>query len=148
MKRNASLCLLLATLVSAGCVERRLTVRSEPPGALVVLDGQEIGHTPVSVPFDYYGDREIKLVRDGFETRTVRQRIDAPWWQLPGIDFFAEIAPWHIRDERQVGPHDVYTLSPLRMVPTEELLGRAEDLRAAGQNPPPDVLDQAGMTGN
>src|SRR5690606_3614274 len=44
---------------SLGCVHRRMTIRSDPPGALVLLEGEEIGYTPVSVDFTYYGTREI-----------------------------------------------------------------------------------------
>ena len=35
---------VLAT--AGGCVERRMTIRSNPPGALVYVDDYEIGITP------------------------------------------------------------------------------------------------------
>ena len=48
------LLLLLAVIVlwagQTGCVRRRLTVRSNPPGALVYIDDRPIGKTPVSTP--------------------------------------------------------------------------------------------------
>ena len=53
-------------LASTGCVERRYTIRSNPPGALVYVNGEEIGTTPVSRSFTYYGDRDITLIQDGF----------------------------------------------------------------------------------
>src|SRR4051812_10525790 len=40
-------------------VRRRLNVNSNPPGALVYVDNQQIGTTPCSVDFTYYGTREI-----------------------------------------------------------------------------------------
>ena len=43
----------------SGCVERRYTIRTDPPGALVIVNGEEIGPTPVSRSFIYYGDRKI-----------------------------------------------------------------------------------------
>ena len=52
--------LLLACSLS-GCVSRRLTIRSDPPGALVELDGRRLGYTPVSVDFTYYATNEITL---------------------------------------------------------------------------------------
>src|SRR4051812_48980499 len=41
-----ALALLVAML--AGCVERRFTIRSNPPGAQVYVDDYEIGTTPCS----------------------------------------------------------------------------------------------------
>lgn len=109
---------------------RRLTVRSNPPGALVRVDGEEVGYTPVSVDFTYYGTREIQLVKPGYETKTVLQRIPAPWYQIPPIDFFADnLTPFKITNR-----HDfLYPLEPQQVVPTEELLDRANSLRTDAQ---------------
>ena len=65
--------LLLAGIVVAlatGCVQRRMTIRSNPPGALVYVDDYQIGSTPVSHDFVYYGTRKIRVVKDGYETLT------------------------------------------------------------------------------
>ena len=119
---------LLAVFSASGCVQRRLTIRSNPPGALVYIDKHEIGRTPCSVEYIYYGTREIKLVKDGFETLTVLQWIPPVWYEIPGIDFISEtLVPWELRDERTFN----YQLVPTRVVPTNELLGRAENLRQA-----------------
>ena len=76
--------LLLGLAVGAGglpgCVERRYTIRTDPPGALAIVNGEEIGPTPVSRSFTYYGDREITLMLDGYKTKTLIQPIAAPWW--------------------------------------------------------------------
>ena len=66
--------------ILSGCVERRYTIRSNPPGALAIVNDEEIGPTPVSRSFTYYGDRKITLMLDGYETKTVIQPINAPWW--------------------------------------------------------------------
>src|SRR5262245_29457204 len=74
-------CVLLALL--SGCVERRMTIRTNVDnqgGALVYLDNEEVGISPVSTAFTYYADREIKLVKDGYETVTLVQPVRAPWW--------------------------------------------------------------------
>ena len=121
---------LYLALFSTGCVHRRLTIRSNPPGALVYVDDQQIGRTPVSTNFIYYGTREVRLEMDGFETLTVRERIDAPWYQYPPIDFVAEtFVPHDIRDERVLD----FQLVPQKVVPTQELLGRANALRHGSQ---------------
>ncbi len=114
----------------SGCVSRRLTIRSNPPGARVYVDNYEIGTTPCSTAFTYYGTRQIRLVKDGYETLTVEQEIPAPGYQIPPFDFVSEnLNPREIRDERTL----TYDLRPQIIVPTGELLGRAEQLRSANQ---------------
>jgi hypothetical protein len=124
---------LIVALVAMACalpanatVRRRLNVNSNPPGALVYVDNQQIGTTPCSVDFVYYGTREIRLIKPGFETLTVNQPIPAPWYQYTPIDFVAEnLVATKIRDNRTV----TYNLSPQLVVPPNELLDRAGQLR-------------------
>jgi len=122
---RAVVVLLVCSLLS-GCVRRRMTINSNPPGALVYVDDYEIGQTPISTNFTYYGDRKIRLVKDGYETLTVMQPIPAPWYQWPVIDFFSEnVVPGEIRDTRVLN----YQMTPQMTVPAEQLLSRAESLR-------------------
>ena len=117
---------LAGLLALAGCVQRRMTVRSNPPGALVYVDDYQIGTTPVSTDFIYYGTRKIRLVKDGYETLTVRQHFPLPWYQVFPLDFVTEnIWPWEIRDERVVD----LAMMPAAMTPPEEVVGRAEVAR-------------------
>ncbi|HTI51454.1 MAG TPA: PEGA domain-containing protein [Planctomycetaceae bacterium] len=117
---------VLAT-VSSGCMHRRLTVRSEPPGAAVVVDGEEIGFTPVSMDYTYYGTREITLIKDGYRTVTLPYKLKTPWYQYFPLEFVTDnLAFTHIRDKREV----VYTLEPEVLVPTGEVLDRANNLRS------------------
>ena len=117
-----------------------MTIRSEPPGALVVLDGQEIGHTPVSVPFTYYGVREIRLVKDGYETMVIDQTVSVPWYQVPPLDFASEVlVPLRIKDYRDYEP---WVLQPRTVTRGSDLLQRAEQTRAAGLSPSPEVEDR------
>jgi len=51
-------------LAALGCVERKMTVTSNPPGARVYLDDQEMGQTPVTFRFDFYGHRTFTLKKD------------------------------------------------------------------------------------
>jgi hypothetical protein len=103
-----------------------MTVKSNPPGATVYLDGKEIGRTPFSTNFDFYGKREFKLVKDGYATKTVIKPVPAPWYELPGIDFVSEvILPGKLTDHKFYE----FDLEPERLVPNHELLARAEELR-------------------
>src|SRR3954470_2225274 len=132
--RRPMLCSLLfaivglstATLPAHAIVRRRLNVNSNPQGALVYVDNQQIGTTPCSVDFTYYGTREIRLIKAGFETLTVNQPIPAPWYQYTPIDFVAEnLVTTKIRDNRTVS----FNLAPQLIIPTQELINRADQLR-------------------
>ncbi len=87
------LALFLMLLMLGGCVERRLQLESDPPGALVFLNGEEVGRTPMSVPFDWYGRYEVAVRKEGYETLKDRRWVAAPWWQWPPIDLAAELLP-------------------------------------------------------
>jgi len=131
--RRCAAVLALAALLaeSAGCVERRMTIRSNPDGAMVYIDDYPIGTTPVSVGYTYYGTRKIRLIKDGYETMTVYQPMPTPWYEWFGVDFFSEnVWPGKIRDERSFN----YQLSPIVMVPNDQLVARAEQLRAANRS--------------
>src|SRR5687767_2042073 len=65
-----SSCVALTCVLNTGCVRRRLTVRTNPPGAQVFVDDQEIGVTPCSASFIYYGTRKITVMKDGYKTET------------------------------------------------------------------------------
>ena len=124
----------LATVVAgAGCVQRRMTIRSNPPGALVYVDDYQIGTTPVSTDFVYYGTRKIRLVKDGYETLTVRQPFPIPWYEIFPLDFVSEnLWPGEIRDERVVD----LAMMPAAATPPEEVVARAEQSRlSAGSLP-------------
>lgn len=139
--RWTNVALLLAAVVvclSSGCVQRRLTVRSNPPGALVYIDNQEIGTTPVSTDYVYYGTRNIRLVKDGYETLNSKQWIPPPWYEIFPLDFATEnLVPYEFRDERALD----FQLQPQVLAPTQQLLGRADNLRQGsrieGYTPPP-----------
>jgi hypothetical protein len=118
--------LMLTLLFFNGCVRRRMTVRSNPPGATVYLDGKEIGRTPFSTNFDFYGKREFRIVKQGYETKTVLLPVPVPWYELPGIDFVSEVLlPGKLTDHK----YYEFDMKPEQITPTHELVGRAEDLR-------------------
>jgi hypothetical protein len=138
-------------LGATGCVRRRLTVRSNPPGAQVFVDNQEIGTTPCSASFVYYGTRSITVMKDGYRTEKILQKINPPWYEIPPLDFISEnLVARETRDERLV---DVQ-LVPEEIVPQQKLLSRAQSLRDSAKSgnvtpltamtldPPPPVIPQ------
>ncbi len=131
-RRGVCLALLLLAF-APGCVRRRMIVRSNPPGAMVYVDNQAIGMTPAATDFVYYGTRELRLVKPGFETLTVNQPIPAPWYQIPPLDFVSEnIVPRKIQDYRTLS----YDLVPQVIVPKAQLLERGQLLRQQTQQGP------------
>ena len=119
-----------------------MTIRSNPPGALVYVDDYPLGSTPVSHDFVYYGTRKIRLVKDGYETLTVRQPFPVPWYEIFPLDFVTEnIIPWEVRDERVVD----LAMQPAASTPAELVVSRAEQVRLAAGSLPP-VAPQAVVT--
>ncbi|HPP54394.1 MAG TPA: PEGA domain-containing protein, partial [Thermoguttaceae bacterium] len=107
-------------------MQRRLTIRTDPPGAMAYVDGYPIGTTPISTDFTYYGAREIRLVKDGYETVVAKQRFWPPWYEIPPLDFVSEnLVPGELRDQRTLE----FRLQPQRITPPEQLVDRAERLR-------------------
>ena len=130
-RRSLWLTLTLVILTShVGCVRRRMTIRSNPPGAVVFVDERRIGVTPVSTSFTYYGTRNVQLVKDGYESVTEEHKFSPPWYQFPVVDFFAEnLWPFETRDERILD----FELPPQQSVPPTQVLQRANQLRDDAQ---------------
>jgi len=103
-----------------------MTVMSNPPGANVYLDNEEIGRTPFSTNFDHYGKREFRIVKQGYETKTELVPVRAPWYQWVGIDFVAEVLlPGKLIDHK----YYEFDLQPEKAVPGSELVARADQFR-------------------
>lgn len=128
-----------------GCLDRRFVVTSDPPGAVVLVDGKPIGATPADDHFVYYGKRTFTLIKDGYQTLKVEQEVDMPWYEFIGLDFITEnVVPFHLADVRRFH----YCLEPLQAVRSDQLLHDAEALKAraatigplqANREPTPDV---------
>ncbi len=131
---------LCASLLT-GCVDRRYVITSDPPGAVVYVNNQQLGATPVDNHFIYYGDYEFLLVKEGYETKRVVQHIPAPWYEYFLIDFFSEnVWPHREIDVRRFH----YQLEPLPAVRTDVLIDEAQNLRKLGLaiTPPPGTNPQ------
>lgn len=128
MPRCAQLLMIVCLCVlSLGCVERRLLITSEPAGALVYLNDQEVGRTPLEVPFTWYGTYAVRLEREGYKTLQTEQIADRPWWEAPGPDLFAEAMPgkrveiaWHL---------EMLRAEPASEVDPQRVLEFAEQIR-------------------
>ncbi len=109
----------LLCLAASGCVERVLYLRSDPPGAKVVVNGRPVGETPLAMPFETYGVFEV-VAHDVHGYRRLRTSVEAkpPWYERIPIDFFAEnVWPFTIRDRHEV----LLTLEPAAALTPEEI---------------------------
>lgn len=118
--------LFFCAITSTGCVQRLLTVKSDPPGALVYLNGQEFGRTPVTREFTWYGVYDVQVRKEGYETLKTEGKVIAPWWQWVPLDLFTEVLP--LTDRHTLS----YRLQPTEQTPQDPqaMLERAEAMRS------------------
>jgi hypothetical protein len=94
MVRAWRVLLLLAPLAFTGCVDRLISVRSDP-GAVVYVDGVRVGVTSsagtLDIPYTYYGTRELLLTREGHRSHRQNVELAAPWWQIFPFDFISDV---------------------------------------------------------
>lgn len=128
MVRRLSIAIVAVALVAVntGCVERRFRIESNPPGAYVYVNNKSYGTTPVDVPFLFYGDYEIELQKEGYQTLKIKQPVKPPWYEYPVVDFFSEnLVPLKITDQRPF----CYDLEPVLVPNLEILKAQGEELR-------------------
>jgi len=119
--------LLVGACLSTGCMRRRITIRSNPSGALVFVDNQEVGTTPTSLYVNYYGTRDIRLEKERFKTVAEQHTFRTPWYQVPPLDLISDNFLFREqRDERVVN----FVLEPLPNINNRKLRDDANELRA------------------
>jgi hypothetical protein len=125
--------IFLAAISCGGCVERTLVIDSNPPGALVYLNDQEFGRTPIRRDFNLYGNYDTVVRADGYETLKTTTPVNPPLYQWIPIDILAEILPIPFHDTQ----HFTYTLKPAATQPDEkELVAQATMLRGELESSP------------
>lgn len=125
MRSTPALLIPILLALAAGCVRRTLDIRSDPPGAIVSLNGVEVGSTPLRRDFTWYGTYDVELRKQGYETLKTTGKVIAPWWQWVPIDLVAELFPLHDRHRL------AYTMEPISeaAVDPAQMIDRAADLR-------------------
>ncbi len=113
-------------ILAGGCVERKLTIVTAPPDAIVWLNDEEIGTAPVSVNFNWYGDYKVRIEKPGYEILNTHQKLRRPIYDYFPFDFFAEVLwPGKIRDSYTWS----FKLESAKIVPAEELIQKAQQMR-------------------
>ncbi|MHC4423900.1 MAG: PEGA domain-containing protein [Planctomycetota bacterium] len=122
----ASAVVLIVGLLIGGCVERQLTINTQPQGALVALNDEEIGTSPVTVSFNWYGDYNVRISKAGHETLKTHRKLKRPWYDKFPFDFFAQIlSPKRIVDSYEW----TFTLAPKQYPTRKELIQNAQKLK-------------------
>ena len=110
----------------SGCVERRLTINTEPAGALVTLNDEDIGASPVAINFQWYGDYNVRISKDGYETLKTHRMLKGPWYDKFPFDFFAQLVnPKRIIDSYEWSFELEERVEPDRA----EMIERAQQMR-------------------
>jgi hypothetical protein len=119
--------LMVALLPAVGCVERTAKIQTNPPGAIVIVNDEEVGVSPVKFNFLWYGDYDLILRKPGYQTLKTHYRLDAPWYEVPPFDLVAEtLVPATLRDEHVL---PTYALEPTEKPDVAQIVERAVDLR-------------------
>lgn len=127
---RATLTIALCGMACAltGCLERRLHITSEPPGALVHLNDVEVGRTPCEVDFEFYGVYDVRLTLDGYEPLMTSAEAKVPAHELPVIDLAALVLPVKFKNDVRWN----FTLTRADE-DTDALIERARALRAQSE---------------
>ena len=129
--------MLLSMFFLAGCAQRTVDITSQPSGALVYLNGEEIGRTPLRYDFTWYSDYDVILRKDGYESLKTHHKIDPPLLFIPPLDLIGELVG--AKDHR----HWNFTMQPANLAATNPagLINRGEalkkDLRSSQYTHPP-----------
>ena len=117
---------LTFTILTSGCIERELKIDTTPQGAMVTLNDEEIGQTPVAVSFNWYGDYYVRIAKDGYETLNTHKMLKAPWYDHFPFDFFVGVLwPQRIVDSYEW----TFELKEKKEMTREELLQKAQEIQ-------------------
>jgi len=115
-----------ATGLVGGCVQRTINVTSQPEGALVYLNDEEVGRTPLRVPFTFYGEYDVRLEKGGYQTLTTTHEAVPPGHDSIPMDLVNEVVPW----TTHVILNWHFEMDPLAPVDEALTVDRARQMRA------------------
>lgn len=130
-----------------------MVVRTNPVGARLQVDGQDIeGRTPLEVPFDWAGVRQVTAMAPGYKVLEAQAKLTDPWYAAFPFDVFTDLLwPGTIEDHQEFEFHlEPYQGRDQPLTAAQEaeiderlhgLMVRAEAHRKGGlQGPDRDVL--------
>ena len=127
----------LATVLCAGCVRRTIAITSTPSDALVFVNDREVGRTPCEVDFLFYGEYDVRLKHEGYESIVGSGTASAPVWDFIGADLLVEVVPLDL--ESRVDWH--FDFIPANNDPVD-LLARARQMQVAARSEPDAIVPE------
>jgi len=116
--------MLLLLVLATACVERKLHIRTEPEGAMVQVNGRDVGRSPATWRFSHYGTVRVTAYLEGHHPEHRDVKLKMPWYQYPVADFFSDlVVPARIQNDHEV-------TIPLTVVAEQT---KEEDLAAAAE---------------
>ena len=135
----------LAICVGCARVQRTLSINSDPEGAVLVMNDQEVGRIPVTRDFVWYGWYDVTLRKEGYKTLKTKAEVIAPAWQWPPFDLIADFSPARLKDKHKL----LFKLEPEEAPPSnDEMLGRAEQMRVQLESSPNTKLPRRARSPN
>lgn len=134
---------MLGLLCIPGCVERSITLVTSPKHAVVYLNDVEVGRSPCTVPFEWYGDYGVRIrAKKNIGTPQnphwvyyflqTHRTASAPWFQWIGPDLFATLLPIHFKDHKIWA----FVVPQVSEASNDQLINNAEKLKAKLPKPP------------
>ena len=128
--RAAFTAIAACSVALGGCVERRLFIDTDPPGALVWLNDAQLGRTPVDVRIVHDGTYDLRIEKEGFEPVVTGAKVQGPLLDVVPLYLVVEVLPTDVRYE---------TRFKLSLRPRDDseaaLLERAEGMRESLRAP-------------
>ena len=120
----------------SGCVERSITIVTDPPGSIIYLNDVEKGTTPLTTSFEWYGTYGIRIRgKKNIGTPTdpkyqyyylhTHRTTSRPWFQYYGLDLVAALLPIEFKDHKIWA----FVVPPVKVLPKQQLIQNAEKMR-------------------
>lgn len=118
-----SICLCgIILCVCSGCVERELTIKTIPEGARVELNDEQVGLSPVTVSFNWYGTYRLRMEKQGYQILNTNKELERPTNDYFPLDLFRDIFSPDVVDSYEW----VFQLEEFSQTNRAELIDRAE----------------------
>ena len=135
--------LWLLLFCCCSCVDRRLLIDTEPQGARVFMDREDLGKTPIDMAFEYGGEREFLILHETEKTKykplRVVQNTEKFFIDVFPFDVLTQIQPFHVSDEHRFF-FKLEKSDAVALVEADEdsyvkgLINRAETMRDRARN--------------
>ena len=125
MMRRAAIVAVLLSACASGCVERQMTLVTDPPGARAYYNNKYVGETPVTFHFTYYQSPGLRFEKEGYKSLEAAPKVTPPVYERFPLDFFAEALPLRIYDRHKF----IYELQKEAKPDIDALVKRADELR-------------------